>query len=217
MAARQISVERFNSDAGPEPYWQIYTVDIGDNQTVLDALLIVADRIDPTLAFRRTCRSGICGSCAGRVNGRACLLCQLSISEAADDRPDARVSIQPLQGFKVLRDLVVDMDPFFEEFDRAGAWLIPKPQYDGVLSAQVASSLWPAMSCVMCGICARGQQSVASPHPAVVARVLTLASDPRDATGPDRLRQLGTPPDRHFAEWLKAVCPKDVDVRGLVE
>ena len=129
MAARQITVERFNPDTGPEPYWQTYTVDIRDNQTILDALLMIADSIDPTLAFRRTCRSGICGSCAGRVNGRACLLCQLSISEAAGERPDDRVSVQALQGFTVLRDLVVDMDPFFEEFDRAGAWLIPEPQY----------------------------------------------------------------------------------------
>ena len=87
MAARQISVQRFDADAGPEPYWQTYTVEMTDRQTLLDALLTIADRIDPTLAFRRTCRSGICGSCAGRVNGRACLLCQLSIGEAASGPP----------------------------------------------------------------------------------------------------------------------------------
>lgn len=215
MAARQITVQR--CDAGASPYWQTYGVDMKDNQTLLDALLTIADSIDPTLAFRRTCRSGICGSCAGRVNGQACLLCQLSIGEAARGRPETPLRVQPLHGFRVLRDLVVDMGPFFEEFDRAGAWLIPNPRYGGVLSAEVASTLWPAMTCVMCGICARGGQAGRSPHPAAVSRILTLARDPRDATGADRLRALGTPPDRQFAEWLKAVCPKDVDVRGLVE
>ena len=186
MAARQISVQRFDPVAGPEPYWQTYTVEMTDRQTLLDALLTIADRIDPTLAFRRTCRSGICGSCAGRVNGRACLLCQLSIGEAASARPDGTVQIQPLAGFTVLRDLVVDMEPFFDAFDRAGAWLVPNPDYDGVLSADLASTLWPAMSCVMCGICARDQHDSGSLHPAAVARLLTLARDPRDASGPDR-------------------------------
>ena len=217
MAPRQIAVERCGADAGSESYWQTYAVDMKDNQMLLDALLMIADSIDPTLAFRRTCRSGICGSCAGRVNGHACLFCQLSIGEAAGGRTDAPLRVQPLHGFTVLRDLVVDMDPFFEEFDRAGAWLIPKPEHDGVLSAEVTRSLWPAMSCVMCGICAPGQQAGAAPHPAAVTRILTLARDPRDATGMDRVRALGSPPDRRFAEWLKAVCLKGVDVRGLVE
>jgi succinate dehydrogenase / fumarate reductase iron-sulfur subunit len=217
MAARQISVQRFDANAGPEPFWQTYTVEMTDRQTLLDALLTIADRIDPTLAFRRTCRSGICGSCAGRVNGRACLLCQLSIGEAGQARPDGIVQVQPLAGFAVLRDLVVEMESFFEAFDRAGAWLIPTPDYDGVLQPELASSLWPAMSCVMCGICARGAHDSGSLHPAAIARVLTLARDPRDASGSERLRALNPLPDRPFADWLKAVCPKAVDVRGLVE
>ncbi len=216
MTARQIAVERLDANVGPEAYWQTYTVDMNDNRTLLDALLMIADSIDPTLAFRRTCRSGICGSCAGRVNGRACLLCQLSIGEALRGLVDP-VRVQPLAGFKVLRDLVVDMDPFLDEFDRAGAWLIPSPQYDGVMSPQIAAALWPAMSCVMCGICAHGQPVSASHHPAAVTRILTLARDPRDSTGADRLRALGALPDRRFAEWLIAVCPKRVDVSGLVE
>src|SRR5690606_6891133 len=82
MAATQITVQRCDAGTSSEPYWQTYAVDVRGNETVLDALLLIADRIDPTLAFRRTCRSGICGSCAGQVNGRACLLCQLSIDEA---------------------------------------------------------------------------------------------------------------------------------------
>ncbi len=216
MPTRQIAVQRMDGPEGGEPYWQTYTVEMKDSQTLLDALLTIVDSIDPTLAFRRTCRSGICGSCAARVNGRPCLLCQLSIGEAAGS-PDVPVRLQPLEGFAVLRDLVVDMDPFFDEFDAAGAWLIPNPQYDGVLSAQSAAALWPAMTCVMCGICACGQTSDTSPHAAAVTRVLTLARDPRDIGGSDRLRALGVPPDRRFAEWLKAICPKGVDVRGLIE
>lgn len=216
MPTRHITVQRVDGPEGGEPYWQTYAVDMKDSRTLLDALLTIADSIDPTLAFRRTCRSGICGSCAARVDGRACLLCQLSIGEAAGD-PEVPIRVQPLSGFTVLRDLVVDMDPFFEEFDAAGAWLIPNSQYGGVLSAQTAAALWPAMSCVMCGICACGQKSEVSPHAAAVTRILTLARDPRDTAGSDRLRALGTTPDRRFAEWLKAVCPKGVDLRGLIE
>ena len=217
VVVRQIAVERFDPSVGPDPYWATYAVPMTDNQTVLDALLAIADDIDPTLAFRRTCRSGICGSCAGRVNGRASLFCQVSIGAAVASRPGQPVRVQALDGFTVLRDLVVDMDPFFDAFNRARAWLEPRPGYDGTLPPQDEDALWPAMSCVMCGICTRGSGADQDPHPAVVARVLTLARDPRDARGEDRLRGLRGSPDRRFADWLRAVCPKDVDLRGLIE
>lgn len=217
MASRTIAVQRFNAEVDREAFWQSYTVEISDSRTVLDALLVIADTIDPTLAFRRTCRSGICGSCAATVNGRSCLLCQLSIAEAAGAGADAPIRVEPLRGFRVLRDLVVDMDPFFEQFDRAGAWLIPDPAYDGLLSAEISGRLWPAMSCVMCGICSRGQDEGSLAHPAAVSRVLSLAHDPRDAHGRARLSGLDERPDREFAERLRTVCPKGVDVRGLVE
>jgi succinate dehydrogenase / fumarate reductase iron-sulfur subunit len=219
MTPRHITVRRFEVSPGAVPYWQTYVVDVRDNQTMLDALLIVTDRIDPTLAFRRTCRSGICGSCAAQVNGRSCLLCQMSIGEASSGRQDAvPIRVEPLPGFRVLRDLVVDMEPFFAAFDRAGAWLEPNPEYDGLLLPDVAGTLWPAMRCITCGICASGaERGPAALHPAAVRRVLALARDPRDAAGADRLRALDRQPDRRFAETLKAVCPKDVDVTGLVE
>jgi succinate dehydrogenase / fumarate reductase iron-sulfur subunit len=217
VVERQIAVERFDPSVGADPYWATYSVPMTDNQTVLDALLAIADDIDPTLAFRRTCRSGICGSCAGRVNGRASLFCQVSIGAAVASRPGQPLRVQALEGFTVLRDLVVDMDPFFEAFNRARAWLEPRPGYDGTLPPQHGDALWPAMSCVMCGICTRGSGAEQEPHPAVVARVLTLARDPRDARGEDRLRGLPSSPGGRFADWLRAVCPKDVDVRGLIE
>jgi succinate dehydrogenase/fumarate reductase iron-sulfur protein len=216
MAVREIRVQRSHGEVDPQPFWQSYTVDVADQQTLLDALLLIADTLDPTLAFRRTCRSGICGACAASVNGRPCLLCQLSIGAAAGSRAGA-IAVQPLPGFAVLRDLVVDMEPFFEAFDRAEAWLELNPDYDGTMPADVARSLWPAMTCVMCGICAGAERRDAGLHPAAVSRVLTLAHDPRDARGRSRRRVLATSPDRAFAEWLKAVCPKGVDVTGLVE
>lgn len=211
-------MRRFDPELDREPRWESFGVEIEDHQTVLDALLLIADTIDPTLAFRRTCRSGICGACAGTVNGGSCLLCQFSIGEAAsgldDDEP---LRVEPLQGFTVLRDLVVDMGAFFDQFDRARAWLIPNPEYDGVLSAEAASALWPALSCVTCGICASGQSDEGGLHAAAVSRVLSLAHDPRDALGRERLSELGVRPDRAFAEKLKSVCPKDMDVSRLLE
>ena len=216
MATREIRVQRSNGEVDPRPYGQSYTVDIADRQTMLDALLLITDTLDPTLAFRRTCRSGICGACAASVNGRTCLLCQLSVGAAAGSRAEA-IAVQPLPGFTVLRDLVVDMEPFFEAFDRAEAWLELNPKYDGTMPPDAARSLWPAMTCVMCGICAGVQRHAAALHPAALGRVLTLARDPRDARGRARESALETPPDRAFAEWLRAVCPKGVDLRGLVE
>jgi succinate dehydrogenase/fumarate reductase-like Fe-S protein len=117
----------------------------------------------------------------------------------------------------VLRELVVDMEMFFEQFDRARAWLVPNPDYAGVPSAEDASKLWPAVSRVECGICASGQSDNGALYAAGVARVLGLSRDPRDAVGRARLSGLGVRSDRAFAERLKAVCPKDVGVSGLPE
>jgi succinate dehydrogenase / fumarate reductase iron-sulfur subunit len=144
------------------------------------------------------------------------LLCQALIgNESRSERPD--IIVEPLPGFRVLRDLVVDMDPFLAELKRVGAWLVPNPHYDGVMAKETVHRLWSATTCVLCGICASEQAAAADPHPAAVVRVLRFAHDPRDLLGLARLAALrGPEPDGRFAERLKAVCPKRVDVTQLV-
>ena len=223
-----IAIQRFDPTTDERPVWATYDVTVAPNQTVLDALLVVAETIDPTLAFRRTCRSGICGACAGMINGQPRLFCQAlvgALSTKGGERPagappgvEAEIFVQPLQPFRVLKDLVVEMEPFFDAFERMQAWLVPSVRYDGLMSQDVFRRLWGATSCVLCGICVGGPDSQDGSHPAAVARVLRLANDPRDELGQARIARLERP-ERYDAEWaeaLKTICPKAVDVGGVL-
>lgn len=189
MATTTVMVQRFDPQSDRQPYWATYEVDVGSTQTVLDALLLIAETIDPTLAFRRMCRSGICGACAGTVNGRPGLPCQALASETsvpAGRSTGTQIAVGPLPHFRILKDLVVDMQPFFNALGRANAWLVPSPSYRGVMPKQLVRKLWSAATCVLCGICAASSAGPDSLHPAAVTRILRLAHDPRDALGPLR-------------------------------
>jgi len=219
-----IAIRRFDPEADLQPRWATYSVAIGPRQTVLDALLTISDTVDPSLAFRRMCRSGICGCCGGIANGRRLLFCEAHIGDfgefkAAPADVQAEIVIEPLAGFRVLKDLVVDMEPFFNELGSLECWLIPEQGYEGVMSKADAQRLWGAVRCVLCGICASdGLSSPPEPHAASVAHVLRFARDPRDAKGATRLSALDGPKryDRRFADALAAICPKHVDINPLL-
>ncbi|HEY8486056.1 MAG TPA: 2Fe-2S iron-sulfur cluster-binding protein [Limnochordales bacterium] len=230
----RLAIRRFDPATDPEPHWAVYEVELGPRQTVLDGLLRVADEQDPTLAFRRMCRSGICGACAAVVNGRPVLTCQTLCQAAAASpappdpgRPAAELVLEPLPHFRVLRDLVVDIQPFLEGLARLQAWLVPREDFSGVVPREQAERLWGVAPCVLCGICAAWGSppgvgpwvDAATAHPAAVARALRMAADPRDLLGPARLsvfRELGLLAP-HVARWLREVCPKGVDIEPLVQ
>jgi succinate dehydrogenase / fumarate reductase iron-sulfur subunit len=220
MPSRTVTVQRFNPAVDEKPYHQAYDMELPDHQTILDALLTIADTIDPTLAFRRTCRSGICGACAGTVNGHARLFCQASMGEILGAAMGHDILVAPLPGFRVLRDLVVDMAPFFTELERVNAWLVPDREYSGLMRKDVLQRLWSATRCVLCGVCAAGcgaELAADGPHPAAVARVLRFANDPRDAIGRSRVELLKPVlPGFGFAERLRTICPKQVDITDLI-
>lgn len=220
--ALTVAIRRFDPRSDRQPYWASYGVDLDGRKTVLDALLDIEARCDPTLAFRRTCRSGICGACAGLVNGRPCLFCQSRLQDAGPVSArvvEADVLLEPLPPFRVLKDLVVDMDPFLDELREVEAWLIPNREYGGTVAAELSQKLWGPAKCVLCGICAGLTSRPGLPHPAAIARVLRLAFDPRDAIGPDRLRRLDAL-DRgagnDLARRLTGACPAEVDIGPLM-
>lgn len=217
-----LAVLRFDPGSDSEPYWGRYRVEVRSNQTVLDALLAVEESLDPTLAFRRTCRSGICGACGAVINGRLRLLCHTLISTATAERAqaDADIAIRPLPRFKVLKDLVVDLDPFLDALKRLNAWLVPDPDYDGTMPPDVFQRLWSAATCILCGICAADSTArEASMQAAAAVRALRFLHDPRDRVGAarqERLDALGIL-NSGFAERLRATCPKAVDITGLLQ
>ncbi|GIX66122.1 iron-sulfur subunit of succinate dehydrogenase [Babesia caballi] len=116
------SVFRYAPERGQRPRMQTYRVDTAScGPMILDALIKIKNEQDSTLTFRRSCREGICGSCAMNVNGENCLACLRSIDSCA--QPGGSVEVQPLPGLFVLRDLVPDMTNFYEQYKTVQPWL----------------------------------------------------------------------------------------------
>lgn len=221
--AVRIAIERFDPGVDREPYWEFYEVALHSRQTILEALLAIGDTLDPTLAFRRSCRSGICGACGALVNGRLQLMCQTLAGEITPVQreliQDADVVLRPLPNFRVLKDLVVDMEPFLDALRRASVWTVPNPAYQGTIPREQFQRLWGTAACILCGLCATISVGDSTLTPASIIKVLRLAHDPRDARGLARLNILsrGTHVNRQFVEELKAICPKRVDAGSLLE
>ena len=183
-----LSVYRWSA-GGPER-WQAFAVEAGSDTTVLDALVEIQRRQDPSLAFRYACRVGMCGSCAMVVNGRERWACRTRLATLGA----GAVTVRPLYHLPLLGDLVVDMAPFAAKLREVGAALVPAPDAKSYALIPPGSAerrdIDPAIECIGCGMCVSACTMVAHnprfPGPAALNRAFTLARDSRDAGQPAR-------------------------------
>jgi fumarate reductase iron-sulfur subunit len=181
--ATTLSVYRW-TPGGPER-WQAFTIEAGPDTTVLDALVEIQRRQDPSLAFRYACRVGMCGSCAMVVDGRERWACRTRLATLGT----RTVTVRPLYHFPLLRDLVVDMTPFTRTLRSVGAALVPAADAAPYALIPAGSAerrdIDSAIECIGCGMCVSACTMVAHnerfPGPAALNRAFTLALDSRDA------------------------------------
>jgi len=165
-----------------------YPVARRDNQTVLDVVTEVQRHLEPSLAYRFACRVGVCGSCAMNVNGIPRWTCRTHVQTVLDDSKDGKITIEPLRNLPVIKDLVCDMQPFFEKWQRAGG------KFDG---SQTRKSPLPAINpasasrrnaneaieCINCAVCYSACDVVGwnkdYAGPAAMNRVWSLLNDER--------------------------------------
>src|SRR5262245_14876704 len=180
----------FRAARGERERWQTFEVDSGPDTTVLDALVEIQRRRDPSLAFRYACRVGMCGSCAMVVNGRERWACRTRLASLGP----GTVSVRPLYHFPLLRDLVVDMAPFTERLRAVGAALVPAgggAEYALIPAGSAERrEIDPAIECIGCGMCVSACTMVGHnprfPGPAALNRVFTLQRDSRDGAHAER-------------------------------
>lgn len=213
-----IKVYRFDADAAKDAHYDTWDLEVKPGQTVLDLLHEIHYFQDPTLSFRRSCRSAICGSCAMNMNGRTGLSCNTQAKPLIDR--DGSLVVEPMKNMPVLKDLVADMGGFWKAvFDiepylrpaaqpPKGPYLVPKHQMDLLKIAQ---------DCIMCGSCLSECTSrEANPDylgPAALAKAYRFADDPRDAATEDRLRKYSEPNgiwDCDTCLYCNEVCPMGV-------
>ena len=146
-----LKIERFDPEKHERPHFVEYEVEVDPTDRVLDALNYVKWNIDGSLTYRRSCAHGICGSDAMRINGRNRLACKTLVKEAGK-----RITVQPLLGYRLVKDLVVDMDDFFEQYRSVKPYLItrtPPPEQERLQSPEQRLRFDDTTKCILCAAC----------------------------------------------------------------
>jgi len=212
-------VYRFDPAVDKEPRYQEYTVEAEPTDKILDCLNKIRWDQDPTLSYRYSCAHGICGSDALMINGRIELACQKLVR---DFKTANNFVIEPLPLFKVIKDLIVDMDPFFEKHREVRPYLIndqEPPETERLQDAANQGSFEPALRCILCGSCtascpiSRTNQNYLGP--AALLRAFRYVADSRDTATESRLAQLDNKDGAWGCKtmwWCTDVCPKGIPI-----
>jgi len=191
-----LKIRRFDPEVDPEPNWQSFQVPVDRGDRLLDALHHVKWFIDGSLTFRRSCAHGVCGSDAMRINGVNRLACKVLVKDLVSKAGD-EILIEPIKGLPVLKDLVVDMEPFFEAFRAVKPFLITgghEPTRERLQSAEERARFDDSTKCIMCAACTTScpvfwnDESYFGPQAIVMAHRFIF--DSRDAGAEERLEIL---------------------------
>jgi len=194
MPTVKLRVQRFNPDVDREPKYAEYTVDAEPTDRVLDVLNSVKWYKDGTVTFRRSCAHGVCGSDAMRINGVNRLACKVLIRDVG-----AEVTVEPLLGFRVVKDLVVDMEPFFAQYRSILPFLIneePTGDRERRQSIEEQEVYDDTTKCILCGACTGACPSFWADEnfvgPAAIVNAHRFIFDNRDRAAEERLARLNS-------------------------
>jgi len=145
-------VRRFDPENDVEPKWQDFDVTVHGTDRVLDALHKIKWELDGSLTFRRSCAHGVCGSDAMRINGRNRLACKTLIKDLDISQP---IYVEPIKGLKVEKDLVVDMNPFYQAYRDVKPFLIvsDSPKAERLQSPEERARFDDTTKCILCAAC----------------------------------------------------------------
>jgi succinate dehydrogenase / fumarate reductase iron-sulfur subunit len=148
-----IKILRYNPEVSEEARWESYQVTAEPTDRVLDALHKVKWDLDGSLTFRRSCAHGVCGSDAMRINGKNRLACKTLIKDVNPSRP---ITVEPIKGLPVLKDLVVDMEPFFDAYRSVMPFLVTtgnEPTRERLQSQEERERFDDTTKCILCAAC----------------------------------------------------------------
>lgn len=192
----KFSIYRYDPDKDDKPYMREYDVQLAaTDKMLLDALLRIKS-VDDSLSLRRSCREGVCGSDAMNINGRNGLACITPVNSLKEP-----VEIRPLPGLPVIRDLIVDMTQFFQQYHSVKPYLInndPPPETERLQSPEERAALDGAYECILCACCTTSCPSFLwNPDkfvgPAGLLQAYRFLADSRDQATAERLDNLEDP------------------------
>ena len=224
MAEYSLKIVRYTPGEGRKSYIQTYTIKAEPTWSVLDCLNEIKWHHDGTLAFRRSCRSGICGSCAMNINGKNRLACETRI----EDLKKKTITITPLPFFEIIKDLVVDLDPFFEGIKSIKPFLAAKginpEKREMVQSKEAREKLDGLYECIYCGSCTSSCPSFWHNHrfmgPAALLRAQRYLADSRDNSKKERFALIDTEDGVwrcHTVFNCVEACPKNLNPAEAIQ
>jgi succinate dehydrogenase / fumarate reductase iron-sulfur subunit len=208
---------RFDPQADPGPYFKHYQVKAEPEERILDCLNRIKWEQDGTLSYRMSCAHGVCGSDGMRINGTCRLACQAIVK----DYRCPEVVLEPLPGFRVLKDLVVDIDPFLEGIKNLRPYLIASapPEKERIQTREERRKAAEAIRCILCACCTAScpvnwirEKYIG---PAALLWAFRYIFESRDQEALERLKQIDHPDGawgcvNHFE--CTRVCPKEIPV-----
>ncbi len=216
-----LKIQRFNPEQDQKPHWEQYQVEVEPTERLLDALHQVKWYYDGTLAFRRSCAHGVCGSDAMTVNNVNRLACKLLMKELGHE-----VTVEPLRGFRVIKDLVVDMEPFFDKYRSIKPYFInydPDPPAERYQAPEERARFDDTTKCILCAACTSSCPSFWGNHdyvgPAAIVQAHRFIFDSRDQGANERLEVLN---DRDGVWRCRTIfncvgaCPRGIDVTRAI-
>jgi succinate dehydrogenase / fumarate reductase iron-sulfur subunit len=200
-----------------KPHYEIYKVEGEDNDQVLDLLNQVKWYQDGTLSYRRSCAHGICGSDAMRINGKNRLACKVLVKDVGK-----KITIEPILGLEIVKDMIVDMEPFFEHYRSVMPYLVndePAPPGERLQSPEERERYDDTTKCILCAACTTSCPSYWASGEYVGPAAMVLAHrfifDSRDRASAERLKIL----NNRMGVWrchdiynCTLACPRDIEI-----
>ncbi len=218
-----LRIFRYNPEAGrTKPSFDTYNVEAEPNDRILDLLEYVKDHNDGSISYRRSCAHGVCGSDAMRINGRNSLACKVLVKDVGKE-----ITVEPILGLPIIKDMIVDMEPFFESYRATMPYLvnaeIPEDGKERLQSQEERARFDDTTKCILCAACTTSCPSFWSDDkyigPAAIVNAHRFIFDSRDTAGDERLNILD---DREGA-WAcrtafncTVACPREIHVTQAI-
>jgi succinate dehydrogenase / fumarate reductase iron-sulfur subunit len=218
-----LKIFRYDPEAGKKPHYETYVLEAEPTERVLDLLELVKGHHDQSLAFRRSCAHGVCGSDAMRINGRNHLACKILVRDLGET-----IKIEPLLGLKVIKDLIVDMGPFFENYKKVLPYFInesplPADGRERLQSVEDRARFDETTKCILCAACTTSCPSFWSSSeylgPAAIVTAHRFIFDSRDQAAGERLSVLNDMMGVyrcHTAFNCTEACPREIPVTRAI-
>lgn len=214
---KKFKVFRFDPDKDTKHRFDEFEVPFTKGMTVLDGLNYIQENLDATLAYRSSCREGVCGSCAMHINGKYGLACEAQLMELPE-----KITVRPMAHLDIIKDMYVDMNPFWDKYKAIKPYLIPgnaEPVEGERLQTQdERSHLDIVVDCILCASCYAGcAVNGYDPKylgPAALAKANRFYLDSRDSAAEERLSLVAGEHGAmrcHTMFNCQEVCPKEID------